>query len=312
MPRSLVSYWKRVATSGPTADGRVITPQELREIAETYKPSRYTAVIWSEHERWMGSHGTVFAVRLVEDDPELESGQVALEAQLKPNDRLLYLNDQGEKLFTSIEITPNFANSGKCYLTGLAVTDQPASLGTQELYFSRKSSQTAYFAASQELGTLDDSRRNASETGLIDALTRLFKRFADGADDTKPADTPPTQTPTESNPPMDEATAKALAALSEQLLAVATGLQAIVVPATEEVDTSTTEEQVAAVEEAVAEIVEEAEEEREFSRLKKANATLTARITELEKQFSTMKNTAQGRQVPRTTGAQAPAKKKVL
>ena len=46
MPRSLVSYWKRVATSGPTVDGRVILPQELRDIADTYKPSLYTAVIW--------------------------------------------------------------------------------------------------------------------------------------------------------------------------------------------------------------------------------------------------------------------------
>ncbi len=61
MPRSLVSpsYWKRVATSGPTADRREITPQELRDIAETYKPSYYTAVIWADHERWPGSHGTV-------------------------------------------------------------------------------------------------------------------------------------------------------------------------------------------------------------------------------------------------------------
>ena len=93
MPRSLVSFWKRVATSGPTVDGREILPQELRDIAETYKPSRYTAVIWCDHERWPGSHGTVFAVRLVEEAEDLEPGQIALEAQLKPNDRLLYLND---------------------------------------------------------------------------------------------------------------------------------------------------------------------------------------------------------------------------
>lgn len=152
MPRSLVSLWKRVATSGTTADGREILPQELRDVAETYKPSKYTAVIWSEHERWMGSHGTVYAVRLVEEGEDLEPGQIALEAQLKPNDKLLSLNDQGEKLFTSIEVTPNFAGSGKAYLTGLAVTDSPASLGTQELYFSHKTSQAAYFAASVELG----------------------------------------------------------------------------------------------------------------------------------------------------------------
>lgn len=45
MPRSLVSYWKRVAVSGPTADNREITVEELRDCAETYKLSVYTAVI---------------------------------------------------------------------------------------------------------------------------------------------------------------------------------------------------------------------------------------------------------------------------
>ena len=52
-------------------------------------------------------------MRLVEEAEDLEPGEVALEAQLKPNDRLLYLNDQGQKLFTSIEITPDFRGKGK-------------------------------------------------------------------------------------------------------------------------------------------------------------------------------------------------------
>ncbi|WP_186791292.1 GPO family capsid scaffolding protein, partial [Salmonella enterica] len=38
----------------------------------------------------------------------------------------------------SMEIQPNFGNSGKCYLVGLAVTDDPASLGTEYLEFCRK------------------------------------------------------------------------------------------------------------------------------------------------------------------------------
>lgn len=307
MPRSLVSYWKRVAVSGPTVDGREITPQELRDIAETYKPSRYTAVIWADHERWSGSHGTVFAVRLVEDDPELEEGQVALEAQLKPNDKLLWLNDRGEKLFTSIEIWPNFANSGKAYLTGLAVTDEPASLGTQELYFSKRTSKATYYAASVELGPLrDDEHDSADSKGLINALTAFFKRFA------IEAPTEPPQTPTESTQPMDEATAKALKALLEQLLIVAAGIQAVIEPATDEVDETETEEQVETVEEVVAEIVEQAEEEREFSRRKKASKGLEARLAGIEKQFSTLLSTVQTRQVPRTTGAATTAKKKVL
>ncbi|MFW3014879.1 GPO family capsid scaffolding protein, partial [Pseudomonas aeruginosa] len=138
--RSLVSPWKRVAVSGDTVDGRVITEQELRDCAETYDRSFYTATIWAEHDRWRGAHGTVYEVRLVEakDDPELEPGQVSLEARLRPNDDLLALNDQGKGLFSSIEVWPNFRNSGRCYLSGMAVTDEPASTRTQELYFSRR------------------------------------------------------------------------------------------------------------------------------------------------------------------------------
>ncbi|ETF06649.1 capsid scaffolding protein [Pseudomonas moraviensis R28-S] len=151
MPRSLVSSWKRVAISGPTADGREIKPQELRDCAETYKPSTYTAVIWVEHQRCNGAHGTVFAVRLIDNDPSFGKGQVALEVQMKPNSRLLKLNSDGEKLFSSVEITPNFAGSGRAYMTGLAVTDEPASLGTQELYFSKRANSASYRTAAVPL-----------------------------------------------------------------------------------------------------------------------------------------------------------------
>ncbi|WP_271105118.1 GPO family capsid scaffolding protein [Pseudomonas tohonis] len=306
MPRSLVSYWKRVATSGPTADRREITPQELRDIAETYKPSYYTAVIWADHERWPGSHGTVFAVRLVEpkDDPELEEGQVALEAQLKPNDKLLWLNDRGEKLFTSIEITPNFANSGRAYLTGLAVTDEPASLGTQELYFSKRSSAAAYYAASVELGPLRNDVPAAEGLGLINALTSLFKRFANEA----PATPSPT---TESKPPMDEATATALKALLVQLLTVAAGIQAVIEPAAAEAP-EPEQEPIDDVTAAVDEIVTTAEKDRDFKRTKIANQDLAERFTALEEQMTKLLNTAQGRKVPRTTAPVNEPAKRVL
>ena len=258
MPRSLVSFWKRVATSGITADGREILPQELRDIAETYKPSKYTAVIWCDHKRAEGSFGTVYAVRLVEDADDLEEGQIALEAQLKPNDRLLYLNDQGQKLFTSIEIWPNFAGSGKSYLTGLAVTDEPSSLGTQELYFSRQTNKATYYAASVELGSFETEPQ--SEVGkLVGLLTGLFKRFSTDAVPSEPT------TPTESKPPMDEATATALKALLEQLLVVAAGIQAVIEPAAAdapEPDQASIDDVAAAVDD----IVTTAEDEREFSR----------------------------------------------
>ncbi|MGY2226453.1 GPO family capsid scaffolding protein [Pseudomonas gingeri] len=305
MPRSLVSYWKRVATSGPTVDGREITPQELRDIAETYKPSKYTAVIWCDHERWSGSHGTVFAVRLVEEGDDLEPGQIGLEAQLKPNDRLLYLNDQGQKLFSSIEIWPNFAGSGKAYLTGLGITDEPASLGTQELYFSRKTHKAAYYAAPVELGSLRDPQPQSELPKLFAMFTSLFKRFGLEESPTEP-------TPTESKTPMDEATATALKALLAQLLVVAAGIQAVVEPAAEEAP-EPDQAPIDDVSAAVDEIVATAEEEREFRRKGGASnkAVLTA-LASLQKQFTAIQNTPNGRQLPRNSGPVATVKKRVL
>lgn len=304
MPRSLVSLWKRVATSGPTVDGREILPQELRDIAETYKPSLYTAVIWCDHERWPGSHGTVYAVRLVEEGEDLQPGEVALEAQLKPNDQLLYLNDRGQKLFTSIEITPNFRGTGKAYLSGLGVTDEPASVGTQELYFSNRSNKTAYYAASVPIGSFHDTQPQGEIGRLAAMFAGLFKRF--GIEES-PAD--PT-TPTESKPPMDEATAKALQALVEQQLIVTAGIQAVI-DSFAEAPPEPDQLPIDNVQTAVDDIVAAAEEEKNLSRQQSGNKAVLASMAKLEKQFATLLNTPQGRQLPRSTGP-ADAKKRVL
>ncbi|WP_458736794.1 GPO family capsid scaffolding protein [Pseudomonas chlororaphis] len=305
MPRSLVSYWKRVATSGPTVDGREILPQELRDCAETYDPALYTAVIWCEHERWFGSFGTVYALRLIEGTEDLEPGQVALEAQLKPNDKLLRLNDAGEKLFSSVEILPNFRGRGKAYMTGMAVTDEPASTGTQELYFSNKTNRAAYFAASVELGSFHDNEPKGELGKLAALLTGFFKRFS--------VEAPATDTPTtpESKPPMDEATATALKALLAQLLVVAAGIQAVIEPAAEdapEPDQAPIDDVSAAVDE----IVTTAEEEREFRRKGGSNAAVLAALAGLQKEFSVLKNTTTGRQLPRNAGPVTNTKARVL
>ncbi|MCO7620804.1 GPO family capsid scaffolding protein [Pseudomonas guariconensis] len=307
MPRSLVSYWKRVATSGPTVDGREILPQELREIAESYDPALYTAVIWYEHERIHGAFGTVYAVRLVEKADDLEEGSVALEAQLKPNDKLLRLNDMGEKLFSSIEIDPNFRGRGKAYLRGIAVTDEPASVGTQELYFSARTGKNTYFAASQALGSFSDDEPKGEMSKLITVLTGLFKRFTS---DDKPAETP---TPTtESKPPMDEATATALKALLAQLLVVAAGIQAVIEPVAEEAP-EPEQAPIDDVSAAVDEIVATAEEQREFARNGGAsNKAVLKALQGIQQQFSALQNTPTGRQLPRTSAPVQPPKKRVL
>ncbi|QLG94917.1 GPO family capsid scaffolding protein [Pseudomonas yamanorum] len=308
MPRSLVSFWKRVATSGPTIDGRVILPQELRDIAETYSTAKYTASIWSEHERWPGSYGTVYAVRLAEEGEGLEPGQVALEAQLKPNDKLLSLNDQGEKLFSSIEILPDFAKTGKAYLVGLAVTDSPSSLGTQELYFSRKTGEPVHFAAAVPLGSLREEEPQGDMAKLFSMFTGLFKRF--GLEESTTEVSP--QTTTETVPPMDEATATALKALLAQLLIVAAGIQAVIEPVAEEAP-EPEPEPIDDVQAAVDGIVNTAEEEREFSRKGGAtNKALLASMATLQKQFTALQNKSAGRQLPRNPGPVNPNKPRVL
>lgn len=209
MPRTLVSDWKRVATSGKTADGRTIDPQDLRDMANTYDPAIYTAVIWFEHIRYMGNFGSVAEVKA----EDIEDGKVALFAKLAPNDRLLQLNKEAQKLFTSIEIQPEFADTGKPYLRGLAITDDPASLGTQPLHFSRRADIGNYFACVEPLDELLPP--DLGDESALNFVTRLFHQLSGK------------HTPKHEMPPMDPKTAEAFSAAVDKLDSVATRLEQI-------------------------------------------------------------------------------------
>ncbi len=139
------------------------------------------------------------------------------------------------------------------------------------------------------------------EIGKLNSLlTRLFKRFA--VDDTATE----TTTPTESKPPMDEATAKALKALIEQLGLVVTGLAAVIEPVTVEVVDPVVAE-VDDVETAVDAIVSQAEADREFAKQGSDSKRLDRIEALLEKAF----NTTTGLPLPKTTGS-TDTKKRVL
>ncbi|MFC1022280.1 GPO family capsid scaffolding protein [Pasteurella multocida] len=135
-----------VATAGATIDGRQISAQDLKDMAESYDPDLYTALIWIEHYRYFGNCG-----RVVELKTEDDNGQTKLYARLAPNAQLLEMNQAKQKIFTSIEITPNFAQTGKAYLSGLAITDSPASTGTSALMFKRIGSNNVMIGETVEL-----------------------------------------------------------------------------------------------------------------------------------------------------------------
>ncbi|UGA39223.1 GPO family capsid scaffolding protein [Chromobacterium haemolyticum] len=137
-PTGKKSKFFRIATEGDTTDGREISRQDIEQMARNYNPERYGARVNIEHIRGImpdgpfGMYGDVVALKTQEN----AEGKLQLMAQIDPTPGLVDLvNVKRQKVYTSIEIQPNFANSGEAYLVGLAATDSPASLGTDMLKF---------------------------------------------------------------------------------------------------------------------------------------------------------------------------------
>lgn len=169
MPKAtdLQTGWLCIGQSGPTIDGRNIKPEWLTEAAESYDPKVYQAKIWVDHDKW-ASYGSVLELQTEEKD-----GVVKLFARLKPSRSLIYVNKvYEEKRHFSMELWPDFAKSGKYYLSGLAVTDVPASLGTDELQFSKRPD--ADTAVSYFIGAPVPDLR---ETETEEVAEKLFSKF---------------------------------------------------------------------------------------------------------------------------------------
>ena len=129
--------WFCIGTSGKTIDGRDIQPEWLEQAAEDYDLEVYGARINVEHLRslWpeseLSGYGDVIALKA-----ESAGGITKLFAQLDPTDKLIALNKKREKIYTSMELNLNFQEKQRAYLTGLAITDSPSSVGTSALHFS--------------------------------------------------------------------------------------------------------------------------------------------------------------------------------
>lgn len=144
--------WFRVATEGATTDGRKISRVWIEQMAASYDQAKYGARIWLEHFRGLFADGpfkaygdiTRAAARDVED------GLVALFVEIEPHEDLLRMNKDKQKVYTSIEVDPEFAGTGEAYLVGMGITDSPASLGTEMLRFSASSESGAPLSARKQ------------------------------------------------------------------------------------------------------------------------------------------------------------------
>lgn len=132
----------RVAVSGTTVDGREIQPQHLRDAAANYNLNVYAARVNIEHflspypGSDFGAMGDVAALSAEDITEGPLAGRTALYAEIDPSDRMVQMTEKGQKVYSSIELAPQFALNGKAYVVGLAMTDTPASLGTDRLKFA--------------------------------------------------------------------------------------------------------------------------------------------------------------------------------
>lgn len=158
MPK--LSQFVTIFTEGDTTDGREITAQMIEEAAETYNPDTYTARINLEHLRSVSPesifkrYGDVKALRVGE---KLIFGQKkkTLQAQMLCDDDMVdMVAKKGQKKFFSAEVWPNFAKTGKFYLSGLAMTDEPASLGTEILKFASTAKVNPFSSRKSDPSTL--------------------------------------------------------------------------------------------------------------------------------------------------------------
>lgn len=187
------SKWFRIAVAGDTTDGREIQADWIIQMAANYDPNIYGARINMEHFRSVfpdgvfGAYGDVLALKTEKVDINGEEKD-ALFAQIEPTQSLIELNKKKQKVYTSIEVDDNFANKGSAYLVGLAVTDSPASLGTEMLQFAagakvnpftaKKQRPENLFTAAQEVSLeFEEVKEQQSySAGLLDKVKKLFSK----------------------------------------------------------------------------------------------------------------------------------------
>ncbi|GKS83202.1 GPO family capsid scaffolding protein [Acidovorax sp. SUPP1855] len=186
------SKFFRVATEGATTDGRTIDRACIDQMATNFDPKKYGARVWLEHYRGVmpdspfKAYGDVLAV----EARDVEDGKRALFAQIAPLPELVAMNKAKQKIYTSVEIHPKFGDSGQAYLTGLAVTDSPASLGTDVLTFAqqkpsaspftgRKSDPSALFSEAVEVALEFEDAPEASGLGALfaDGMKAISEKF---------------------------------------------------------------------------------------------------------------------------------------
>lgn len=181
-----------VATEGPTVDGRNIQRDWITQMAKHYDPKVYTAVANIEHllslapDSLFSAQGRVVALGTQEADI-LGEKKLQLTAIVEVDEAVANMQAVGKKMFASMEITPNFANKGITYLTGLAFTDKPASLGTESMKFSAAKDNVYSFGGDGVAIEFEDEKETSGQSLFAKVMGYLTGK--DKKDEDRFADT---------------------------------------------------------------------------------------------------------------------------
>ncbi|EYC51462.1 phage capsid scaffolding protein [Hylemonella gracilis str. Niagara R] len=235
----------RVAVEGQTTDGRTIERAHIQQMAARYNPQTFSARVWIEHLRSLlptsefRAQGDVLALKAEETEIDGKK-RMALFAQIEPLPSLIEMvNKAKQKVFTSIELDPNFTQSGEAYMVGLGVTDTPASLGTERLAFAAQNPQhspyaplkqspaNVFSAAMETAMDFSDATPATQEiggTGALAGMQAAFKAMTEFFSATKTAATPAAPANTPAAPAAPSGDAQQFAALMGHLKTMADGV----------------------------------------------------------------------------------------
>lgn len=139
----LTTDWLLASTSGYTGDDRKIDAQTLRDVNENYDSARRAAKVWPSHWHFGSPLGKIVETRLVDHPAGLE-GEVALEVRIEVGAGYMLDMVRRGNLHFSVEIRPDYSNTGKPYLVGLAIVPEPACDWVPEITLSDSGQVLAY------------------------------------------------------------------------------------------------------------------------------------------------------------------------
>lgn len=169
-----------VCTEGMTLNGFAVSREQIQQMADNYNPRLYAARLNLEHVKSLYPDSQFRHYALVQSARAYEvkdgplQGRLALEATVDLDEEkdanVFKLNQSGQKVFSSIEFYSRFPQTQSAYLTGIALTDTPAAVGTELIKLS---------VQERGLPASDDRFLSASLETMVELLAGTEQNPAD-------------------------------------------------------------------------------------------------------------------------------------